>query len=65
VIHAVWVTNIGSLSDGAKQRIIRFILEKIESYEPQQAWGALLIVEQLRRGEILHKASFGEADFEN
>ena len=56
--------NIGSLSDEAKQRGIRFILKHIESYEPRQAWGALLIVEQLRRGEILHKASFRESDFE-
>jgi hypothetical protein len=55
--------NIGSLSDEAKEKVIGFILEHIESYEIGQAEGALLIVEQLRRGVVLPKASFGKSDF--
>ena len=56
--------NIGSLSDEAKQKVIKFILGNIEGFEPRQAWGALLIVEHLRRGVVLHKAGFGEVEFE-
>jgi hypothetical protein len=55
--------NIGTLSDEAKEKVIGFILEHIESYEKGRAEGALLIVEQLRRGVVLPKASFGKSDY--
>lgn len=53
--------QISQISDSSKQRAIPLLLQRGDSYNERQALGALLIVENMRRGETLDKGGFGPA----
>ena len=47
-----------SLSDGAKQKVIGSIMQNLDGYGVWQVGQALLLVEELRRGQEIWKGSF-------
>jgi hypothetical protein len=50
--------RISKISDSSKQRAIPLLLQKVDSYNARQALGALLVIEDMRRGETIYKGGF-------
>jgi hypothetical protein len=55
--------RIAELSDVVKQRAVPVLLQGLDTDDKRQAFGALLISEQMRRGKIICKAYFYPRDF--
>lgn len=53
---------INKISDESKEKVVGLIMNKLDSYEPNQARQGLLIVEWLRSGEIVCKARISRPD---
>lgn len=54
--------RITSLSDGAKQKVLGSIMQNLDGYDVEEAGRALLLVEEIRRSEVIWKGSFGSTN---
>ncbi|MCA1642906.1 MAG: hypothetical protein LC785_13375 [Acidobacteria bacterium] len=55
--------GITQLPDEVRRRAIPLLLGRLDAYDNRQAYGALVMVEQMRRGKIVCKAYFFPRDF--
>ena len=57
-----WGDGLSRTHDEMKRKIIGDIIHRLDTFSPDQAVNALVLVESLRRGNALHKGGFATRD---